>query len=44
VILQKMGLSKDEFVRDVGDLIAHEYVTREKVMVGELSAGCLSMV
>jgi VWFA-related protein len=31
VILQKMGRSEDDFVRDVGDLIAHEYVTQEKV-------------
>jgi len=30
-ILQKMGRSEDDFVRDVGDLIAHEYVTQEKV-------------
>jgi VWFA-related protein len=30
-ILQKMGGSEDDFVRDVGDLIAHEYVTQEKV-------------
>ena len=31
VILQKMGRSEDDFVRDVGDLIAHEYVTQEKL-------------
>lgn len=30
-ILRKMGRSEDDFVRDVGDLIAHEYVTQEKV-------------
>ena len=31
VILQKMGLSVDEFARDIGDLIAHEDVTQEKL-------------
>jgi VWFA-related protein len=31
VILQKMGRSEDDFARDVGDLIAHEYVTQEKL-------------
>jgi VWFA-related protein len=31
VILQKMGQSVDNFVRDIGDLIAHEDVTQEKL-------------
>jgi hypothetical protein len=31
VILQKLAQSEDDFVHDVGDLIAHEYVTQEKV-------------
>jgi VWFA-related protein len=31
VILQKMGLSVNNFVRDIGDLIAHEDVTQEKL-------------
>jgi VWFA-related protein len=31
VILQKMGRSVDDFVRDVGDLIANEDVTQEKL-------------
>jgi VWFA-related protein len=31
VILQKMGQSVDEFVRDIGDLIAHEDVIQEKL-------------
>jgi VWFA-related protein len=31
VILQKMGRSVDEFVRDIGDLIAHEDVIQEKL-------------
>jgi hypothetical protein len=31
VILQKLGQSEDDFLRDVGDLIAREYVTQEKV-------------
>jgi VWFA-related protein len=31
LILQKMGQSEDDFARDVGDLIAHEYVTEEKL-------------
>jgi len=31
LILQKMGQSEDGFARDVGDLIAHEYVTEEKL-------------
>jgi len=30
-ILQKMGRSVDDFVRDIGDLIAHEDVTQEKL-------------
>jgi VWFA-related protein len=31
VILQKLGRSVDEFVREIGDLIAHEDVTQEKL-------------
>jgi VWFA-related protein len=31
VILQKMGRSVDDFVREIGDLIAHEDVTQEKL-------------
>ena len=31
VILQKMGQSVDNFMRDIGDLIAHEDVTQEKL-------------
>ena len=31
VILQKMGQSVNDFVRDIGDLIAHEDVTQEKL-------------
>jgi VWFA-related protein len=31
VILQKMGQSVDNFTRDIGDLIAHEDVTQEKL-------------
>ena len=31
VILQNMGRSEDDFIRNVGDLIAHEQVTQEKV-------------
>jgi VWFA-related protein len=31
LILQKMGQSEDDFARDVGDLIAREYVTEEKL-------------
>ena len=31
VILQKMGRSVDGFVRDIGDLIAHEDITQEKL-------------
>jgi VWFA-related protein len=31
VILQKMGRSVDDFVRNIGDLIAHEDVTQEKL-------------
>src|SRR6516225_1953836 len=31
VILQNMGRKMDDFVRDVGDLIAHEDVTQEKL-------------
>jgi VWFA-related protein len=31
VILQKLGRSMDEFVREIGDLIAHEDVTQEKL-------------
>jgi hypothetical protein len=31
VILQKMGRRVDDFVRDIGDLIAHEDVTQEKL-------------
>jgi VWFA-related protein len=30
-ILQKMGRSVDDFVREIGDLIAHEDVTQEKL-------------
>lgn len=31
VILQKLGRSVDDFVREIGDLIAHEDVTQEKL-------------
>jgi VWFA-related protein len=31
VILQKMGQSVDNFMRDIGDLMAHEDVTQEKL-------------
>jgi VWFA-related protein len=31
VILQKMGRSVDDFVRNIGDLLAHEDVTQEKL-------------
>jgi hypothetical protein len=31
VILQKMGQSVDNLVRDIGELIAHEDVTQEKL-------------
>ncbi len=31
MILQKMGQSVDNFVRDIGDLLAHEDVTQEKL-------------
>jgi VWFA-related protein len=31
VILEKLGRSVDEFVREIGDLIAHEDVTQEKL-------------
>jgi len=39
VILQKMGRKMDDFVRDVGDLIAHEDVTQEKLKAnGDIKA------
>ena len=39
VILQKMGRSVDDFIRDVGDLIANEDVTQEKLNVnGKIKA------
>jgi hypothetical protein len=31
VILQKLGKSVDDFARDIGDLIAHEDITQEKL-------------
>jgi VWFA-related protein len=39
MILKKMGRSEDDFARDVGDLIAHEYVTQEKLNTkGDIAA------
>ncbi len=39
VILQKMGRSMDDFVCNIGDLIAHEDLTQEKLNVtGEIEA------
>ena len=35
MILQKMGQSMDDFVRDIGDLIAHEDVTQQQLTARE---------